>query len=155
MGKIIGEGYSSDETKYSQQRKARAILDKTEIQKRLTPSNKNEKKPNMSIIRGLLFTYDIENTDDLKRENLISSKNINTEKELIELIDELTKPEFLSYTKQEQEWFIDSIEHYLSIGDNFDSIFKTMATYFSEPVINQQMFMRTLLGRLRQYRNTQ
>ncbi|MBL1310278.1 MULTISPECIES: hypothetical protein [Pseudomonas] len=112
-------------------------------------------KPNMSIIRGLLFTYDIENTDDLKRENLISSKNINTEKELIELIDELTKPEFLSYTKQEQEWFIDSIEHYLSIGDNFDSIFKTMATYFSEPVINQQMFMRTLLGRLRQYRNTQ
>jgi len=43
MGKIIGEGYSSDETKYSQQRKARAILDKTEIQKRLTPRNKNEK----------------------------------------------------------------------------------------------------------------
>ncbi|AHC34758.1 hypothetical protein U771_11145 [Pseudomonas gorinensis] len=116
---------------------------------------KMKNKPNMSIIRGLLFTYDIENTDDLKRENLISSKNINTEKELIELIDELTKPEFLSYTKQEQEWFIDSIEHYLSIGDNFDSIFKTMATYFSEPVINQQMFMRTLLGRLRQYRNTQ
>lgn len=109
----------------------------------------------MSIIRGLLFTYDIENTDDLKREVLISSKNINNEKELIELLDELTKPEFLSYTKLEQEWFIDSIEHYLSTGDNFDSAFKTMATYFSKPVINQQMFMRTLLAQLRQYYNTQ
>jgi len=28
MGKIIGEGYSSEEIKYSQQRKARVILDK-------------------------------------------------------------------------------------------------------------------------------
>ena len=34
----------------------------------------------MSTIRGLLFTYDIENADDLERENLISSKNINNKK---------------------------------------------------------------------------
>ena len=67
------------------------------------------KAPSMSIIRGLLFTYDIENTDDLERERFISSKNINNEKELTELFDELTKPDFLSYTKPEQEWFIDSI----------------------------------------------
>ena len=31
----------------------------------------------MSIIRGLLLTYDIDNTDDLERETFIASKNVN------------------------------------------------------------------------------
>ncbi|OIN53489.1 hypothetical protein [Pseudomonas costantinii] len=111
-------------------------------------------KPSLSIIRGLLFTYDIENTDDLERETFIASKNINDEKELSELFDELTKPDFLSYTKTEQEWFIDSIEYYLSINDNFDAAFETMATYFSTPINNKRKFMQTLLNRLKHYKNT-
>ena len=115
---------------------------------------KMKEKPSMSIIRGLLFTYDIENTDDLARENFISSKNINNDKELRELFDELTKPDFLSYTEPEREWFIASIEHFLSTGDSFDAVFKTMATYFSEPVIDQRKFMQTLLIRLKHYNNT-
>ena len=113
-----------------------------------------ENKPSMSIIRGLLFTYDIETTDDPEREKLIASKNINDEKELLELFDELTKPEFLSYTKIEQEWFIDSIAHYLSINDSFDAVFKVMATYFSAPTNNQREFMQVLLDRLKYYRST-
>ncbi|MGR2708710.1 hypothetical protein [Pseudomonas sp. AU10] len=111
-------------------------------------------KPSMSIIRGLLFTYDIENTDDLEREKIIASKDINDERELSELFDELTKPEFLLYTKIEQEWFIDSIDHYLSINDSFDAVFKTMTTYFSTPVNNQREFMQILLSRLKHYRST-
>lgn len=110
-----------------------------------------KKAPNMSIIRGLLFTYDIENTDDLERERFISSKNINNEKELTELFDKLTKPEFLLYTTLEQEWFINSIEHFLSTDDSFDAVFKKMATYFSEPVTDQKKFMQTLLSRLKYY----
>lgn len=113
-----------------------------------------KEEPSMSIIRGLLFTYDIENTDDLDREKLIASKDINNEKELSELFDELTKPEFLSYTNIEQDWFIDSIDHYLSINDSFDSVFKTMATYFSTPVYDQRAFMQILLNRLTDYRST-
>ncbi len=109
------------------------------------------KKPSISIIRGLLFTYDIENTDDLEREEFISSKDINNEQELIELFEKLTKPEFLDYTKPEQEWFISSIEHYLSINDNFDAVFKKMATYFSEPVADQRKFMQILVNCLKQY----
>ncbi|AZE95054.1 hypothetical protein C4J96_2938 [Pseudomonas orientalis] len=105
----------------------------------------------MSIIRGLLFTYDIENTDDLKREALIASKDVNNEKELVELFNELTKPDFLAYTKPEQDWFIDSIEHFLAIGDSFDGVFKTMATYFSTEVHDQQKFMKTLLNCLKNY----
>lgn len=113
-----------------------------------------KEKPSMSIIRGLLFTYDIENTDDLERERFISSKNINTERELIELFDELTKPEFLTYTEPEQEWFIDSIEHFLSTNNTFDAVFKTMTTYFSESVIDQKKFMQILLNRLKYYKNS-
>jgi hypothetical protein len=111
-------------------------------------------KPSMEIIRGLLFTYDIENADDLEREKFISSKNVNNEKELIELFDQLTKPDFLTYTKPEQEWFIYSIEYYLSINDNFDDVFKKMATYFSDDIIDQQAFMRTLLNSLKHYGNS-
>ena len=108
-------------------------------------------KPSMSIIRGLLFTYDIENTDNLEREKLIASKDINNERELIKLFDELTKPDFLAYTKTEQEWFIDSITHFLATNDSFDAVFKTMATYFSTPVIDQRKFMHVLLSCLKHY----
>ncbi|UNM22178.1 hypothetical protein K0P33_12270 [Pseudomonas sp. ArH3a] len=110
-----------------------------------------KRQPSMEIIRGLLFTYDIENTDNLEREKLISSKDPNNEKELIEIFDALTKPEFLAYTALEQKWFISSIKHYLSKNDNFDAIFKTMATYFSSPITHQQSFMQTLLSRLKKY----
>jgi len=66
------------------------------------------KKPDLEILQGLLFTYSIENTKDLKREEIIVSKDINNETELSELFDELTKPDFLSYREDEQEWFITS-----------------------------------------------
>lgn len=111
----------------------------------------NKKAPSMSIIRGLLFTYDIENTDDPKREKFIASKDVNNKKELIELFNELTKPEFMEYTKSEQNWFIDSIEHFLMAGDSFDGVFKKMATYFGTEILDQQEFMRVLLSCLRHY----
>ena len=109
------------------------------------------KPPSMSIIRGLLFTYDIENTDDLKREELIASINVNNEKELAKLFNKLTRPEFLTYTHLEQNWFIDSIEHFLAAGDSFNSVFEKMATYFSTEIIDQRKFMQVLLRRLKHY----
>ena len=109
------------------------------------------KPPSISIIRGLLFTYDIENTDDLKREELIASINVNNEKELAELFNKLTRPEFLMYTHLEQNWFIDSIEHFLAAGDSFNSVFEKMATYFSTEIIDQRKFMQVLLRRLKHY----
>lgn len=112
-----------------------------------------KRKPSLSIIQGLLFTYNIENTDDLERETFIASKDVNNDEELAELFDELTKPEFLSFTKPEQDWFILSIEYYLSNNDSFDDVFKSMATYFSEPIIDQKRFMETLLEKLKKYRH--
>ncbi|MBC6625391.1 hypothetical protein [Pseudomonas sp.] len=110
------------------------------------------KAPSMPIIRGLLFTYDIENTDDLKREERIASVDANDEKELIELFNDLTKPEFLIYTRPERDWFISSIEHFLETGDSFDNVFKTMTTYFSTEIADQRQFMRVLLDCLYCYK---
>ncbi|MDQ0981635.1 hypothetical protein [Pseudomonas synxantha] len=110
------------------------------------------KTPSMSIIRGLLFTYDIENTDDLKREERIASVDVNDEKELAELFNDLTKPEFLMYTRLEQDWFIASTEHFLAKNDSFNDVFKTMTTYFSTEIVDQQKFMSVLLRCLQHYR---
>ncbi|AZE55807.1 hypothetical protein C4K03_3654 [Pseudomonas synxantha] len=109
------------------------------------------KTPSMSIIRGLLFTYDIENTDDLKREERIASVDANDEKELAELFNDLTKPEFLMYTRLEQDWFIASIEHFLANNDSFNDVFKTMTTYFSTEIVDQRKFMGVLLRCLQHY----
>lgn len=110
------------------------------------------KAPSMSIIRGLLFTYDIENTDDSEREARIASADVNNEKELTELFDDLTKPEFLIYTKSEQDWFIGSIEHFLATSNSFDDVFKKMTTYFSSEIADQRKFMRVLLRCLQHYK---
>ncbi|MFC6337703.1 hypothetical protein GIR22_24810 [Pseudomonas sp. CCM 7891] len=110
-----------------------------------------KRQPKLSILRGLLFTYDIENIRDLEREEIIASKNVNDRKELIELFDTLTMPEFFTYTKEDQKWFVDTISHYLSVDESFDSVFYLFDTYFDDEIIDQRQFMKTLLECLTRY----
>ncbi|MCJ7960331.1 MAG: hypothetical protein MUW57_28260 [Pseudomonas sp.] len=109
------------------------------------------KKPDLEILQGLLFTYSIENTKDLEREEIIASKNINNETELSELFDELTKPNFLSYREDEQEWFIETIQHFLSANNDFESVFYLFDTYFEDDITDKRGFMKTLLNCLKKY----
>lgn len=109
------------------------------------------KKPDLEILQGLLFTYSIENTKDLKREEIIVSKDINNETELSELFDILTKPYFLSYREDEQEWFIETIQHFLSANNDFESVFYLFDTYFEDNIIDKRSFMKTLLNCLKKY----
>ncbi|WLH04490.1 hypothetical protein [Pseudomonas lurida] len=109
------------------------------------------KKPDLEILQGLLFTYSIENTKDLKREEIIVSKDINNETELSELFDELTKPDFLSYREDEQEWFIETIQHFLSANNDFESVFYLFDTYFEDNIIDKRGFMKILLNCLKKY----
>lgn len=109
------------------------------------------KKPDLEILQGLLFTYSIENTKDLKREEIIVSKDINNETKLSELFDELTKPDFLSYREDEQEWFIETIQHFLSANNDFESVFYLFDTYFEDNIIDKRGFMKTLLNCLKKY----
>lgn len=109
------------------------------------------KKPDLEILQGLLFTYSIENTKNLEREEIIASKNINNETELSELFDELTKPDFLSYREDEQEWFIETIQHFLSANNDFESVFYLFDTYFEDNIIDKRSFMKTLLNCLKKY----
>jgi len=48
-------------------------------------------------IKNLLFVFDIENTHDIEREQLIAEKDVNDSQQLTELIDTLLKPEFYEY----------------------------------------------------------
>jgi len=109
------------------------------------------KKPDLEILQGLLFTYSIENTKNLEREEIIASKNINNETELSELFDELTKPDFLSYREDEQEWLIETIQHFLSANDDFESVFYLFDTYFEDSITDKRSFMKTLLNCLKKY----
>ncbi|WP_338567514.1 hypothetical protein V6L78_16535 [Pseudomonas canadensis] len=112
-----------------------------------------KKKPNLSILQGFLFTYSTENTKNLEREEIIISKNVNSKNELSELFDILTKPEFLSYTEDDQIWFIETIDHYLSKDEDFESVFYLFDTYFEDDIANKRAFMTVLLERLKSYRS--
>lgn len=105
----------------------------------------------MVVLRSLLFVFDIENTVDEAREELIVSKDVNFDSELVELFDSLLKSDFLVFKPHEREWFIERISFYLEKGADFDEIFSTMTTYFDEDVKDQRRFMKILLGCLRRY----
>lgn len=104
----------------------------------------------MVVLRSLLFVFDIENTIDEAREEIIVSKDINSDVELLELFDCLLKPDFLVFQSHEREWFIEKISFYLEKGSNFDEIFSKLMTYFDD-VKGQRRFMRVLLSCLSRY----
>ncbi len=107
--------------------------------------------PKLSIIKSLLFTYCIENYDDPARESVIVSKNINDDKQLTELFDTLTKPEYLLYKTEERQWHIDTIQYFLDRDDNFESVFYLFDTYFDDEIIDKRQFMKVLLQCLIRY----
>ena len=110
-----------------------------------------KRKPEYFVLRGLLFLFDIENTHDDAREKIIVSKNVNDEDELTELFDILMRPEFLSYTVGEREWCVDTLKHYVEVGDSFDAVFTKITTYFDDDVEDQRKFMTVLLECLEKY----
>lgn len=110
-----------------------------------------KRKPEYFILRSLLFLFDIENTQDDAREKIIVSKNVNDERELAELFDALMEPEFASYSYEERVWCIETVTHYLEVGDSFDAVFKKVTTYFDDDVKDQRQFMQVLLNCLQNY----
>jgi len=110
-------------------------------------------KPSIMPLIGLLFVFNIENIHDEKREEMIVSKNVNYDDELSELFDVLLKPEFLRYPPSAQDKYIELIRYYLVDGDNFDSFFEDMDTYFNQEIHDRRHFMEVLLICLERYRS--
>jgi hypothetical protein len=110
-------------------------------------------KPSMVVLRSLLFVFDIENTRNEEREEIIVSKDVNDDRELTELFDILLRPDFYVYRQDERQWFIDTLEYYLDAGDSFDEVFTRIDTYFDSEVEDQRRFMQVLLGCLRRYQS--
>ena len=105
----------------------------------------------MVVLRSLLFVFDIENTIDEGREKFIVSKDVNCDSELVELFDELLKPDFFGFQFHERAWFIDKLSFYLAAGNDFDELFSRVTTYFDDDVKDQRRFMRVLLASLIRY----
>ncbi|WP_277761281.1 hypothetical protein [Pseudomonas sp. A34-9] len=110
-----------------------------------------KRKPEMYVVRSLLFIFDIDYPCDEARESFIVSKNVNDEKELTELFDEFMKGEFLIYTSPEREWCIETLRYFLDLDDDFDEVFSRITTYFDDDVIEPKKFMKTLLDCLIRY----
>lgn len=102
-------------------------------------------------IKSLLFVFDIENTRDLHREEIIVSKDVNNDGELAQLFDMLLRPEFFIYTENERQLLIATLVHFLELDDNFDRVFTKIDTYFDDDVKDQRKFMLVLLDCLRRY----
>ncbi|QZP34907.1 hypothetical protein [Pseudomonas sp. DR48] len=110
-----------------------------------------KRQPKLSILRGLLFLFDIDNVDDVEREEIIASKNVNDEAELAELFDMLMRPEFTAYSDSDREWYIDTLIYYLGLEESFDSVFDKLTTYFDDEVEDRRKFMQVLLECLLRY----
>lgn len=108
-------------------------------------------KPSMVVLRSLLFVFDIENTTNEEREEIIVSKDVNDDNELAELFDILLKPDFLVFQPHERQIFIDTLSYYLDAGDDFEEVFTRVDTYFDTDVEDQRRFMQVLLERLKIY----
>ncbi|NUT88199.1 hypothetical protein HNO91_17320 [Pseudomonas corrugata] len=102
-------------------------------------------------IWGLLFVFSIENTRSEAREKIIASKDVNDNEELAQLFDMLVRPEFFLYAPQERNLLIDTLSHFLAIGDSFDYVFRNMDTYFDSDVKDRRQFMQVLLDSLNKY----
>lgn len=110
-----------------------------------------KRQPKISILRGLLFLFDIDNVDDVEREQIIVSKNVNDEVGLAELFDMLMRPEFTAYSDCDREWYIDTLIYYLGLEESFDSVFDKLTTYFNDEVEDRRKFMQVLLECLLRY----
>ncbi|WP_434700348.1 hypothetical protein [Pseudomonas sp. D1-1] len=112
------------------------------------------KKPyDLHDIWALLFVFSIENTHDVAREEIITSKNVNNDEELGQLFDLLVRPEFLFYSPKERILLIDTLSYFLENNDSFDRVFLKLDTYFDEDVRDQRRFMQILLNSLIRYRS--
>ncbi|QGA51508.1 hypothetical protein [Pseudomonas brassicacearum] len=105
----------------------------------------------MHDVWGLLFVFSIENTHDVAREEVITSKNVNDDEELGQLFDLLIRPEFLFHSQKEQVLLINTLSYFLENGDSFDRVFLNLDTYFDDVVNDQRQFMRVLLASLMRY----
>ena len=108
-------------------------------------------KPRLSSIQGLLFTYCIENARNPGREELIAFTDVNNSKELKELFDKLTRPEFIRYKYEERQRHIHTLEYFLDTDEKFEGVFYLFDTYFKDKIFDKRQFMKVLLECLKRY----
>lgn len=55
------------------------------------------------------------------------------------------------FVKKEQDWLINTLNHFLHTNETFDSVFSMMETYFEDEITDKRQFMRVLCDCLTRY----
>jgi len=109
-------------------------------------------KPDISILPGFLFIFDIDYPHLESIEELICCTDVNNSADLSRVFDFVIRPEFLDYSENDKRWLIETIAFYLDENDSFEGVFSKRSLLFSDKIEDARMFMGTLLERLRAYR---
>ena len=109
-------------------------------------------KPDISILPGFLFVFDIDYPRDGSVEEFICLADVNDYTDLSMVFDLVVRPEFLNYSDDDKCWLIETIAFFMDEGNSFESVFAKRSLLFSDEIEDGRMFMRTLLERLRTYR---
>ena len=110
-------------------------------------------KPSIMPLIRLLFVFNVENALTDGQEKIIVSKDVNLDSALSELFDIFLRPQFINRPHNVLEEYIGVISYYLDAGDNFDSLFEQMETYFDQEIHDQRHFMEVLLRCLKCYQS--
>ncbi|MBC3207997.1 hypothetical protein HU755_14440 [Pseudomonas sp. SWRI111] len=109
-------------------------------------------KPDISILPGFLFIFDIDYPHSESVEELICWADVNDCSDLSNVFDSVIRPEFLSYSEGDKCWLIETIASCLDENNSFEGVFAKRSLLFSDEIEDARMFMSTLLERLRAYR---
>lgn len=101
-------------------------------------------KPDISILAGLLFVFDIDYPHEESVLDEICSTDVNDPIALSRIMDLVLKPTYQKFLEDEQQWHVDTLRHFLDKGESFKSVLERRSFLFTDAVADGSEFMRIL-----------
>lgn len=110
-------------------------------------------KPDMSILPGLLFVFDIDYPHDESLLDEICATDVNDPVALSKIMDLALKPMYQRFLTDEQQWHIDTLRFFLEKDESFRSVLEKRSFLFTDEIDDSREFMRTLYVCLMRYQD--
>lgn len=107
--------------------------------------------PDISILPGLLFVFDIDCPHGDSVLDEICSTDVNDPIALARILDLVLKPTCQRFLEDEQQWHVDTLRHFIDKGENFKCVLEKRSFLFSDEVADSTEFMRILYSCLIRY----
>ncbi|WP_027922051.1 hypothetical protein [Pseudomonas sp. URMO17WK12:I12] len=108
-------------------------------------------EPDVSILPGLLFVFDIDYPHEESVLDEICSTDVNDPIALSRIMDLVLKPTYQRFLEDEQQWHVNTLRHFLDKGESFKSVLEKRSFLFSDEVVDGREFMRILYLCLMRY----